>query len=265
MYFFIFVFAAVEFDNTSPIYKLGKGTNAKVVSLSVVDANKKKLRVAAKIFNFDEDPDRRKRQKARQANEILILSRLKHDNIVKYYGVLPNNNEQYLLMEECNGSVDTIHTWFTENYRIKNLVRQVLTGLAYLHEQFIFHGDVKLHNILYKIPTIDRIDEVVYKLADFESAVDNSEIKSKKGNVVVFTDKFCSNEVFAFIKLYDQLRKHNLKVKQTLGQFNLERQDLFSFGKSVYFMLYSNHILINQLLEDYVLIPVTLRKVLLYI
>jgi mitogen-activated protein kinase kinase kinase len=84
-------------------------------------------------------------------HEIGLLRELKHPNIVQYLG--SNSDEVHLnifLEYVAGGSVATMLV----NYGplgeslIANFVRQILTGLAYLHSQDIIHRDIKGANIL---------------------------------------------------------------------------------------------------------------------
>ncbi|KAF2839676.1 mitogen-activated protein kinase [Patellaria atrata CBS 101060] len=84
-------------------------------------------------------------------HEIGLLRDLKHPNIVQYLG--SNSDETHLnifLEYVAGGSVATMLV----NYGplgeglISNFVRQILTGLAYLHSKDIIHRDIKGANIL---------------------------------------------------------------------------------------------------------------------
>lgn len=84
-------------------------------------------------------------------HEIGLLKDLKHKNIVQYLG--SNSDDQHLnifLEYVPGGSVATMLV----NYGplgeslIQNFVRQILTGLSYLHSRDIIHRDIKGANIL---------------------------------------------------------------------------------------------------------------------
>eukprot|EP00002_Diphylleia_rotans_P027259 TRINITY_DN5460_c0_g1_i4.p1 TRINITY_DN5460_c0_g1~~TRINITY_DN5460_c0_g1_i4.p1 ORF type:complete len:593 (+),score=122.13 TRINITY_DN5460_c0_g1_i4:65-1843(+) len=86
-------------------------------------------------------------------SEINILKKLKHPNIVSYYGCCTiNQGELWIMMEYCNvGSVrDFMDMWpepFTED-QIATILSHTLAGVAYLHENKIAHRDIKSANIL---------------------------------------------------------------------------------------------------------------------
>ena len=83
--------------------------------------------------------------------EISLLRDLKHPNIVQYLGSNSDDTHLHIFLEYVpGGSVASMLV----NYGplgeglIKNFVRQILTGLAYLHSRDIIHRDIKGANIL---------------------------------------------------------------------------------------------------------------------
>ncbi|XP_059441508.1 LEAF RUST 10 DISEASE-RESISTANCE LOCUS RECEPTOR-LIKE PROTEIN KINASE-like 1.1 [Corylus avellana] len=96
------------------------------------------------------------RRVAQFMNEVEILTRLRHKNLVSLYGCTSHRSRQLLLVYEYipNGTVaDHIHgeratpgslTWPTR----MNIAIETATVLAYLHASEIIHRDVKTNNIL---------------------------------------------------------------------------------------------------------------------
>ncbi|XP_031122331.1 LEAF RUST 10 DISEASE-RESISTANCE LOCUS RECEPTOR-LIKE PROTEIN KINASE-like 1.2 [Ipomoea triloba] len=90
------------------------------------------------------------------ANEISILNRLKHQNLVRLYGCSSRHNREFLLVYEYipngtvadhlhgNRSADRLLTW---PIRMKIAV-ETAAALAYLHASGIIHRDVKTSNII---------------------------------------------------------------------------------------------------------------------
>lgn len=83
--------------------------------------------------------------------EIGFLRELQHPNIVQYLG--SNSNEQHLnifLEYVPGGSVQTMLNSYgaLREPLIRSFVRQIVTGLAYLHSRDIIHRDIKGANIL---------------------------------------------------------------------------------------------------------------------
>jgi mitogen-activated protein kinase kinase kinase len=84
-------------------------------------------------------------------HEIGLLRELKHENIVQYLGSNSDDTHLNIFLEYVpGGSVATMLV----NYGplgeslITNFVRQILTGLSYLHSKDIIHRDIKGANIL---------------------------------------------------------------------------------------------------------------------
>ncbi|EUC43236.1 hypothetical protein COCMIDRAFT_7335 [Bipolaris oryzae ATCC 44560] len=84
-------------------------------------------------------------------HEIGLLRELKHKNIVQYLGSNSDDSHLNIFLEYVpGGSVATMLV----NYGplgeslIQNFVRQILTGLSYLHSRDIIHRDIKGANIL---------------------------------------------------------------------------------------------------------------------
>lgn len=110
--------------------------------------------------------------------EIKILSKLHHQNIVKYYGAIKNTKEKTLqiYLEYCiGGSIARMleqYQTFSEQI-IRKFTKQILEGLEFLHFNNIIHRDIKGENIL-----VD--NDGVCKLSDFGGAKVIVELENKK-------------------------------------------------------------------------------------
>lgn len=84
-------------------------------------------------------------------HEIELLQGLHHSNIVQYLGTTTDDQYLNIFLEYVpGGSIATIlkqYNTFQEPL-VKNFVRQILAGLAYLHNRDIIHRDIKGANIL---------------------------------------------------------------------------------------------------------------------
>ncbi|KAH9875264.1 hypothetical protein J1614_004755 [Plenodomus biglobosus] len=84
-------------------------------------------------------------------HEIGLLRELKHKNIVQYLGSNSDDSHLNIFLEYVpGGSVATmlINYGPLGESLIQNFVRQILTGLSYLHSRDIIHRDIKGANIL---------------------------------------------------------------------------------------------------------------------
>jgi mitogen-activated protein kinase kinase kinase len=83
--------------------------------------------------------------------EISLLRDLRHPNIVQYLGCSSSADYLNIFLEYVpGGSVQTILNSYgaLPEPLVRSFVRQILTGLSYLHNQDIIHRDIKGANIL---------------------------------------------------------------------------------------------------------------------
>lgn len=100
-------------------------------------------------------------------NEIKILKTLSHPNIIKYIDSfeIKNNDKEFIVLitEYCEKgnllSYIENENALNENMK-KKIIRELLSGVQYLHEKGISHGDIKVENILLN-------SDFTVKLCDF--------------------------------------------------------------------------------------------------
>ncbi|RDA93948.1 hypothetical protein CP533_4981 [Ophiocordyceps camponoti-saundersi (nom. inval.)] len=83
--------------------------------------------------------------------EISLLRELRHPNIVQYLGCSSSADQLNIFLEYVpGGSVQTMLNSYgaLPEPLVRSFVRQILTGLSYLHERDIIHRDIKGANIL---------------------------------------------------------------------------------------------------------------------
>ncbi|XP_076953696.1 mitogen-activated protein kinase kinase kinase 1-like [Bidens hawaiensis] len=110
--------------------------------------------------------------------EISLLSRFEHYNIVRYYGTDKDESKLYIFLElVTKGSLLSLYQrYHLQDCQVSSYTRQILHGLKYLHDRCVVHRDIKCANIL-----VDANGSV--KLADFglAKATTLNDVKSCKG------------------------------------------------------------------------------------
>ena len=152
-------------------------------------------------------------------NEIDILKKLSHPNIVKIYEFYISNNHYYIITEFCKEGelFSYIKNKYSEN-QLAVLFYQVFSGLWYLHDHKILHRDIKLENIMISKKETDNTtgEELFWaKIIDFGTAKIFE--KNKKENEVVGSSYYIAPEV----------------LKQNYN----EKCDTWSVGVILYMML----------------------------
>lgn len=88
-------------------------------------------------------------------NEIRVLKRLKHPNIVALLEVFEDKTKVFLVMELVTGGELFDRIVEKGSYSEKDaadLIKQVLSAVAYMHEEGVVHRDLKPENLLYYSP-----------------------------------------------------------------------------------------------------------------
>ena len=142
---------------------LGKGTMGSVY-LSQKDGKKDYL--ATKII----EREKADRPQVRKyfVNEIKILKSLNHNKIIRFYDLKQTNSHYYIAMEYCNGgSLLSCLKKYKAKYKkpfsekiVQYLMKQIVSGLKYIHRHGIIHRDIKLDNILVKFYSEEDIDNI---------------------------------------------------------------------------------------------------------
>ena len=147
--------------------------------------------------------------------EIEILKEIDHMNIIKIYEYYEDNDNYYLITEYISGGelYDTIIKWsFFDEINAKKIFRQIISAVAYMHNENIIHRDLKPENILVDS---DKGDEITIKLIDFGTS--NYFEKNKKLKLQVGSPYYIAPEVLE-------------------GNYN-EKCDIWSCGCILYVML----------------------------
>ena len=130
-------------------------------------------------------------------NEIDILKKLSHPNIVKIYEFYVSENHYYIITEFCKEG--ELFSYIKNKYSERQLAvlfYQVFSGLWYLHENKILHRDIKLENIMISGKEKDNStgEELFWvKIIDFGTAKIFE--KNKKEKDVVGSSYYIAPEV----------------------------------------------------------------------
>ena len=133
-------------------------------------------------------------------NEIIILNKIKHPNIVKLYDVKFKKDYIYLVMEYCNGGSlsEALNNYILLNGKpfsekiVQYIMKQILSAVECLHKHGVTHRDLKLENILLKYNTnAEANSKNIFlsqvKLIDFNiSARKDSYKKNPKGDEAIY-------------------------------------------------------------------------------
>lgn len=111
--------------------------------------------------------------------EIAILSELNSPYVTQYYGSYLKGAQLWIVMEFCQGGscADLMRPGLIEEEQISIIMRELLCGLNYLHNDQKLHRDVKAANIL-----VTQRGQV--KLADFGVSGQLSATMTKKNTFV---------------------------------------------------------------------------------
>lgn len=125
-------------------------------------------------------------------NELLMVQRLNHPNILKLYEMLEDSSNYYISSYYCEGGNLAKRIKRNESFTesdVAKIIFQVFSGLAHCHEHNVMHRDLKLENILLEKP-----DDLNIKIADFGLAC---LIDDKDNGGVCGTPSYMAPEIFS--------------------------------------------------------------------
>ena len=144
-------------DYYDTIKKIGKGTFGTVYKVmnkqtGVIRAMKVISKNKLKCGFTDEDI----------IQEINILTKLEHPHIIKVYEFYNYKKHYYIINEFCNeGDLAEKLAKLTKfpEFFVKILMVQIFNAVLYLHKKCVFHGDLKLENIMIDSLNNNNIEE----------------------------------------------------------------------------------------------------------
>ena len=159
---------------------LGEGAYG-FVYLAIHKATSKKVAIK-KFKNADEEDEDVDYVVKTQEREVAICNQLKHKRIVEVTENFVQDGTQYIVFEmmQCNvlELIERNADGIKSPEVVQVLMRQLLEGLAFCHEQNIIHRDIKPENLL-----LNDVDgkAPVLKLCDFGAARNLDEVGGRRG------------------------------------------------------------------------------------
>ncbi len=181
---------------------------------------------------FSEKPENLKRL----SNEITLLKKIHHPNIVRLIDLKKTKSHCYIVMEFCNGGdlsgclkkyKAAHHRPFSEEI-VQYLMRQIVSGISFLHSNKIIHRDLKLDNILVTFPSENdkkslNMMKATAKIIDFGFA---TKLKYNLTFTVLGTPTNMDPQILA-----------NMESRTPNQQGYDEKADIWSLGTLCYEML----------------------------
>ncbi|KAM3728852.1 Tyrosine-protein kinase Fer [Dirofilaria immitis] len=154
----------VKHQQLKLLQKLGEGAFGEVFSAKLALTRRFFVNAAVKVLKCDSMT----KEKVQEAMcEVRMLRNLRHENIVRFYGVANRQEPLMLVMELVKeGALDTFLKKNGNNISMEiklSMISDAASGLAYLHSQNILHRDIASRNCLYTGDTV--------KLSDFGMSV----------------------------------------------------------------------------------------------
>ena len=172
----------MKVGNLTLIKTIGKGTMGEVYLSSKKDS--KEYYATKKIKKEYAD---RPQVKKYFINEISILKKIKHNKIVRLIELKQTPSHYYIVMEYCNGGsllscLKKYMTLYKKPFSeeiVQYLMRQIVSGVKYIHEKGIIHRDLKLDNILVKFYSEDDFNK--YNMMKTHVKISDFGISAKLG------------------------------------------------------------------------------------
>ena len=147
-------------------------------------------------------------------NESNLLKKLNHENIIKFYGEIENNDNKLYGLCLQKGNKNDLFSIIEKEEIMDNLVTKyyfykLIKSIEYCHNNQIIHGDIKLENIIF-----DKNYNLI--LSDFGLSIDLNNLRRDKFNIG--TLKYMAPEIFDYKYTY-----YDYKI-------NLKKTDIWSSG-----------------------------------
>ena len=190
---------SLGWGKNSLVYKVVKADNKRTYSMKMLSKSSIEKKDTVERFK----------------NEIDIISKVKHPNIVEFIDSGFHNDCPYLVMEYVDG-VDLEEYLVTRGKiplsAFSHIAFDIASAIDELHNRKIYHRDIKLKNILYEIQSGEA------KLSDFGIAKLPDAMSTTQEGFIVGTPIYLAPEIF-------------------LGEPATIQSDIYSFGATLYHLI----------------------------
>ena len=273
---------------------IGRGAYAMVKIVTDKITNEK---YAAKIYNKSETKD--KIRKKCVSNEIEILKKVSHKNIIKLIEVIELKEHILIIQELFNGI--SLSDYYKKNWKSEDLskqkektykiiLRQIFEAINYLHKNNIAHLDIKLDNILINKNLEIKLIDFGFGIYDPKKELNNffggtpsymsPEIVLKRPYISILSDiwslgvlvfkLFCNEYPFKGMTekdLYNCIKKGkyriNLKyheyIKEIIDKMGSKEKEIDFNGKSLLFLIDFDKSSLEEI-EEYDFNTIKLKK-----
>ena len=199
-YNFIKVYDTSPYEKYEKIETLGQGAFGLVLKVCLKTNNE--IVRAMKIINIknvkQDQPDK-------LLDEIKIVGKLQHPNIMKIYEYYKYNEKIYIISEfydqgDLLGKIENMN--IMNEFVVRYLMRQILDAVKALHENSVFHGDIKLENIMVYKTLVSRKEDKRITLIN-KDLNSNKELQNELENNPEKNTKILENISYYEIKIID--------------------------------------------------------------
>eukprot|EP00924_Labyrinthula_sp_SR-Ha-C_P010243 snap_masked-scaffold_23-processed-gene-1.15-mRNA-1 protein AED:0.41 eAED:0.44 QI:0/-1/0/1/-1/1/1/0/409 len=151
------------------LYSLGKKVGEGSTSQVYICKNKQKEIYAVKVISKNNMFGNKLLEQFKQ--EIDILDKLRHKNIIRIYGMFESTKAIHIVTEYSSGG-DMFNFLLKEpgnrlkEIYVKNIIKQLISAVLYMHKKDIIHRDLKLENILLARKE-QKYEKMEIKIVDF--------------------------------------------------------------------------------------------------
>lgn len=149
-------------------------------------------------------------------NELFILQKLNHINIIKFYDEFHTNDKIFFILEYCNNGTLEDYIKSKNNIYDEKYIFEILFGFEYLHKNKVMHRDIKPSNFL--------IHNNQIKISDFGFS---------KIETIDLSNTFCGSPMYMAPEILMNKKYTN-------------KSDLWSLGISIYETLFKEYPYKNQ-------------------